>query len=131
MPRLHLIVGPIGIGVADNFLFDMTRPARHCGICGDSFQPWIARTDEYLTDGEVQLAVQIEIEEWRRNHRKKHSEAEHKALKDSGNMMTPEAALRLIPLGIYPIGDMAVDPELEQAGREAPRGPFNDIPDFL
>jgi len=131
MPRLHLVVGPVGIGPTNNFTFDMTRPARHCGICGDSFQPWLARTDEYLTDGEVQLAVQIEIEEWRRNHRKKHTEAEQKALTDSGNMMTPEAALRLIPLGIYPIGDMLVDEDIAQAGREAPRGPFNDVPDFL
>jgi hypothetical protein len=132
MPKLFFFVPPIGIGPEDDFYFDGTRPARHCGICGESFQPYLARTDEFLTDGEVQLAVQIELEEWRRQHNNTHSEAEHVAFIKSGRLMTPEAALKLIPLGVYPVGDMALeDEEIIQAGLEAKRAPFNDVPDFF
>lgn len=129
--RLYLHIPPIGIGPEDNFTYDGTRPARHCGICGDSFQPWLARTDEFLTNSEVQLAVQIELEEWRLQHNKTHSEAEHIAHKKSGNLMTPEAALKLIPLGIYPLTDLLSDEEVAQAGLEAPRAPKNDVPDIV
>ena len=129
--KLYLHIPPIGIGPSDNFTYDGTRPARHCGVCGDSFQPWLARTDEFLTDSEVQLAVQIELEEWRQEHNKTHSTEEHLALKRSGNLMTPEAASRLIPLGIYPISDMITDEEVAQASLEAPKAPKNDVPDIV
>jgi len=131
MPHIFLEVGVIGLTPSDGFMFDITRPAQHCKLCGDSFQPWLARTDEFLSDGEVQLAVQIELDEWRRRHNNKHTEAEHKALAESGKMMTPEAALRLIPLGIYPLDDLMFDEEVMQAGLEAPRAPINDVPDSL
>jgi hypothetical protein len=131
MPRVFLHVPPIGIGPDDNFYYDGTRPAQHCSICGDSFQPWLARTSEYLTDGEVQLAVQLELDEWKRGHNKRHSDAEHLRLRESGNLMTPTAALKLIPLGIYPIGDLVTDEEVAQAGLEAARAPSDDVQDHL
>lgn len=35
--------------------------------------------------------------------------------------MTPEAAYKLIPLGIIPVSDMIFDSATEQAAHEAPR----------
>lgn len=128
MPSLFLHVPPIGIGKDDGLTYDPLRPARHCGICGDSFQPELARAKDYDTNAEVRLAVDIEIKQWTLNHNKKHSEREHIAHIKSGRLMTPEAAVRLIPLGIYPIDDLYFDEEIKQAGLEAPRAPQNDIP---
>jgi len=45
--------------------------------------------------------------------------------------MTPTAALKLIPLGIYPIGDLVTDEEVAQAGLEAARAPSDDVQDHL
>ena len=131
MPKLILEVPVIGIGPEENFEFDLTRPAQHCAICGESFQPWLARTQEFLTDGEVQLAVKIEIDEWRVQHNKKHTEKEHIEFVKSGRKMTPKAALKLIPLGILPVGDLMLDEEIMQAGRESSRAPNNDVPDHM
>lgn len=131
MPKLIIEVPVIGLGPEENFEFDLTRPAQHCAICGESFQPELARSDAFLTDGEVQLAVKIQIDEWRRQHNKKHSEKEHIEFVKSGRKMTPEAALKLIPLGILPVGDLSFDEEVIQAGLEAKRAPDNDVPDRL
>lgn len=131
MPHIILEIGVIGIGPEDSFHFDISRPAQHCKLCGDSFQPWLARTPEFLTDPEVQLAVDIELNEWRVQHNKKHSASEHTALAESGRMMTPEAAIKLVPLGILPLGDLAFDEEVMQAGMEAKRAPNDDVQDHL
>lgn len=128
MPSIYLHVPPIGIDESDGFTYRGDRPASHCKICGDSFQPWLARTPEYDYDGEIRLAVEIELKEWRDKHNRTHSEAEHLALIESGNMMTPEAALKLIPLGIYPIQDLAMNDEVAQAGRESKAMPNDDVP---
>lgn len=127
MSSIFLHVPPIGIDERDGFTYRGDRPAKHCGICGESFQPWLARTPEFDTDMEVRWAVQIEIDEWTVKHNKKHSAAEHLALKKSGKLMTPEAAIKLIPLGIYPITDILRDEEVMHAGLEAPRCPSDDV----
>ena len=130
MSKLHLTTnGPIGLTTADGFEYRGDRPAKHCGICGDSFQPWLARTPEFATDTEVQWAVQILIDEWTVKHNNSHTPQEHLQLNESGNLMTPEAAIKLIPLGIYPIGDMVYDSEVAQAALEAPRAPTDDVRD--
>lgn len=128
MPNLFLHVPPIGLDEEDGMKYDPLRPARHCGICGDSFQPDNARSPFYDFDEGVRLAVDIEIKQWAVNHNKKHSEKEHIEHLKSGRLMTPIAALRLIPLGIYPINDLYFDEEIAQAGLEAPRAPQDDIP---
>ena len=128
MPGFFLHVPPIGIGEDDGFTYHPLRPARHCGICGASFQPWLARTPEYEYDEDVRLAVDIQIKEWAVAHNKLHSEKERRAHTNSGRLMEPEAAIKLIPLGIYPIDDLYSDEEIAQAGLEAPRAPTDDVP---
>ena len=130
--KLHFHVPPMGIGnllYGDGFTYDGTRPARHCGICGESYQPEIARSPSYHTDREVQLKVDFLLRHWASNHNKKHSTASQLEFIKSGKLMTPEAALKLIPLGIYPLADLALDDEMYHAGREAPRAPSDDVPD--
>jgi hypothetical protein len=126
---LFLYVPPLGLTDDDRFLYNPNRPARHCGICGDSFQPELARCAEYDTDGEVRLAVDILIREWAVKHSSKHSEREHINHIKNGRLMSPDAAVRLIPLGIYPIDDLYYDDEIKQAGLNSPRAPVDDIPD--
>jgi hypothetical protein len=127
MSRLFLHVPPIGIGPDDNFHYNGLRPARHCGICGESFQPELARCPEYNTDPEVRLAVELLLREWAIKHNKKHTTKEQQHYAERGNLMTPEAAIKLIPLGIYPIQDLLEDDEVIQAGLEAPRAPSDDV----
>lgn len=132
MLKLFLHVPPIGLNQDDNFTYDPLRPARHCGICGDSFQPEMARSPRFndpRVSEEVRLAVDIEIKQWTIAHNKKHTDQEHIDHIKRGRLMTPDAAIRLIPLGIYPIDDLYYDEEIKQAGLEAPRAPINDIPD--
>lgn len=131
---VYIHVPPIGIGRAngqtydDGFNYRGDRPARHCGICGESFQPELARHPEYTTSPEVRHRVELELVQWARLHNGKHSRREHLLYKDRGNLMTPEAAIKLIPLGIYPLQDMVMDAEVAQAGLEAPRVPKDDVP---
>jgi hypothetical protein len=129
MHRHFLHASIIGLSEEDGFTYNPLRPARHCGICGDSFQPEAARSPIYDADPEVRLAVDIEIKQWAIAHNKKHSEKEHIEHIKSGRLLTPEAAVRLIPLGIYPIDDLYFDDEIRQAGFEAPRAPNDDVPD--
>ena len=103
------------------------RPARHCRICGTTFQPALARTNEYPVDTEVQWAVEILLQEWALNHNKKHPQKQGEQLRSTGRFLTPEAAERLIPLGIIPLQDLAMDDESSHAGRLAPRAPINDV----
>jgi len=128
MSKHFLHVPPLGIGKDDGLTYDPLRPARHCGICGDSFQPELAKSPSYDSDEGVRLAVDILIREWATNHNKKHSPQQHIEHVRTGRLMTPEAAVRLIPLGVYPIDDLYFDPEISQAGFEAPRAPVDDVP---
>lgn len=127
-------VPPIGIGNAngqnydDGFTYRGDRPARHCGLCGASYQPELARHSEYATNEGVRQRVEYLLMQWGRNHTARHSEKEWKEYYNRGNLMTPEAAIKLIPLGIYPLTDLLNDDEVAQAGLEAPRAPNDDVP---
>jgi hypothetical protein len=103
------------------------RPARHCRICGTSYQPSLARCDEYESDQEVQWAVEILLQEWAVNHNKRHSQKEHSQLRQTGKFLTPEATVKLAPLGIYPVQDMVTNDEVAHAARIAPRAPIDDV----
>jgi hypothetical protein len=127
VPGVYLHIPPIGIGPEDNFFYDGSRPAAHCRICGESFQPDLARSPHFEQDSEIQLAVILLLQEWRAKHNNTHKPQEHLHLHESGNLMTPQAAIKLIPLGIYPLQDIVADEEIAQAGREAPRAPQDDI----
>lgn len=129
MSRAFIHVPPIGIGPNDNFFYDGTRPARHCGICGESYQPALARSPNYLTNKGVQHEVEKLLVGWANYHNyTKHTERAIRQYRERGNLMTPEAALKLIPLGIYPLTDLVMDDEIRQAGLEAKRAPSDDVP---
>jgi len=120
---LHVSV----IGLEDQLEFISDRPARHCRICGVSFQPALARTEEYLTDVEVQWATEIELQEWSNKHNKTHTAQQHQNFRSTGTFLTPEATERLVPLGIIPIQDIVFSEEHAHAGRQAKRAPDNDV----
>lgn len=127
MSSLYFEVTPLGLKTLEGLEYDPERPAKHCRICGRSFQPPLARTEEFLTSPEVQWAVEILLREWAVVEDKRHTDKERESLRKSGRFMTPEAALKLIPLGIYPLQDMVTSDESAHAGREAPRAPKDDV----
>jgi hypothetical protein len=124
--RLYIHAPIIGISANDGFEFRWDRPARHCRICGESFQPTLARSHDYDSSAEIQWAVEIMLQEWATGHNKQHTERQHRQFKKSRRFLTPEATIRLAPMGIIPVQDMVFDEEVAQAGLEAPRAPFND-----
>ena len=102
-----------------------------CRICGDIFQPWLnTDTPDHEYNSEIRLAASIEVLEWRSKHNSKHSDAEHIRFNRSGRTLSPEAAIRLAPFGLVPIGD-SDDAEIAQALAEAPRAPIDDVQSTL
>ena len=65
-------------------------------------------------------------ENWSFKHSRTHPDHQHVNLALSGNFLTPEAALKLVPFGITPLSDIVLDDEVESAGKEAPRAPHQD-----
>lgn len=127
--QLYMLVPPIGISERDGFTYDATRPARHCGICGASFQPALARSAQYATSKGVQYEVEMLLRDWAKLHNSRHTLAQRIEHAKSGRLLTPEAAIKLIPLGIYPLADLTLDDEVIQAGMEAKRAPSDDVKD--
>lgn len=115
------------VGKPEDLGFIPDRPHTMCRICGSVFQPGLDRVpqDEYTM--EVQYAAEIQRREWSQTHARTHTSTEHRQLHLSGRAFTPEALVRLAPLGIIPITDMALDEECAAAGLEAPRMPTNDV----
>lgn len=125
---LYFEVTVPGLRTLDGFEYDPERPAQHCRLCGTSFQPALARTDDWLWNDEVKWAVEILLREWSNNHaRTRHTQREHENHRRSGRFLTPEAAAKLIPLGIYPVQDIVLDDEVRHAGLLAPRAPKDDV----
>lgn len=124
---LYFEATPIGLTSLEGFGYDPKRPARHCRLCGASFQPALARAAEYEANEEIKLAVEILLQEWTVNHNKRHTPKEHRNFRMSGRFLTPEAAEKLIPLGIYPVQDIVMDDEVRHAAAIAPRKPTDDV----
>lgn len=103
------------------------RDYTYCRICGRVFQPWLNRVPQEEYTQEVVLAAELLRREWSQSHAKTHSATEHRQLALSGRHCTPEALEHLLPLGIIPLTDLALDDESRQAGLEAPRAPSNDV----
>jgi len=119
----HSIVGQS----ATSLSIRKDREYAACRICGDIYQPWLNQlSDEEYNENLHGLAASIEILEWRTKHNRTHSEKTHKSFRQSGRTCTPEAAIKLAPFGLVPIGD-ANDPEIRQALAEAPRAPTDDV----
>lgn len=122
-------------------VFDITGEYVCCLICGDVYQseldraiikvrsnyPLVSKYDQEILDIELprKLAeAKSKRDLWAYNHRRKHSEKAHLDLRRSGRFCTPEAALKLSPLGIIPLEPSN---EMAHAMFEAPRAPQNDV----
>lgn len=115
------------------FTFRKDRPFAGCCICGALFQPaWMscASDIQYAVDKQRLVDGEYEIKEWRAKHNSNHTAREHLAYAQSGLAFTPEAARRLAPYGLVPIGD-ADQPEIAQALLEADRAPSDDVESTL
>ena len=97
-----------------------------CRICGAIFQPWLNQLpdDEYIPLHAA--AASIEVLEWRNKHNSTHSDKEHILFNQSGRTLSPEAAIKLAPFGLVPLGSHD-DAEIAQALAEAPRAPVDDV----
>ena len=115
------------IAVPSGMEFMPNRDYTYCRICGTVYQPELNRVPIEEYTAEVILAAELQRREWSQNHAKKHSETEHRQLAQSGRHCTPEALVRLVPLGIIPLSDLGLDAESAAAGLEAPRLPNNDV----
>ena len=107
--------------------FMPNRDYTYCRICGTIFQPWLNRVSENEYTEEVKLAAELLRREGSQNHAKTHTVTEHRMLALSGRHCTPEALSKLLPMGVIPVSDLALDAESAQAGLEAPRMPVNDV----
>jgi len=122
----HSIVGQS----ATTLTIRKDREFAGCRLCGAVFQSRMAievSDEEWAADRLVfETAVAIETRQWRNEHNMRHSEREHIALRERGLTLTPEAAMKLAPFGLVPVGDAEVA-EIAQALREAPRAPIDDV----
>lgn len=133
---MHIILDHSIVGISATTLsIRKDREFAACRICGAIFQSWLntnrVSDEEYAADPEIELAAAIETKEWRRQHNLKHSEATHRQFRESGLTFTPEAAHKLAPFGLVPIGDMVYQDEIAQALAEAPRAPVDDVESTL
>jgi hypothetical protein len=123
---LYFEVTVPGLTSLEGLEYNPGRPARHCKICGRSFQPALARSDKWLTSAEAQLTVEILLKNWATYHNRTHSSREHESFQKSGRFLSPEATEKLVPLGIIPVSDIVTDDEVRHAGLLAPRAPKDD-----
>jgi len=98
------------------------RPYTFCRICGVVYQPELNRVHDWDYTPVVEVAAELLRREWSATHARRHTAKEHRQLQQSGNFLTPEAAYKLAPYGIAPLGD---DAEVMQAMAEAPRAPVD------
>jgi len=113
--------------VPDGMVFMPNRDYTYCRICGVIFQPELNRVPSEDYTAEVILAAELQRRSWSQQHAKTHSATEHRQLAQSGRHVTPEALQRLVPFGIIPVSDMALDEESAAAGLETGRMPTNDV----
>lgn len=142
-----LISTPIGLSTL-GAEFVVEAPFSACRLCGAIYQSPLDRLCyEYLKDHRLQEIVDRSNGEsmfigdehacrvldeatdrrkrWRELHeRRYHTEQEVFALHQTGFAMTPEAAHKLAPFGITPLGNM--HEEIVDALFTAPRKPEND-----
>lgn len=90
--------------IADQLTIRKDREYAACRICGAIYQSYFNTThvsdEEYKADPLIAVAAAIETAEWREQHNKRHSEAEHIAFRRSGRTLSPIAAQRLAPFGL-------------------------------
>jgi len=123
-PHLVLVSGMPGHKALEGFVFDPTKNHAGCGICGKVFQSDLDRLSSPTSQDLVEALHKRT--EWRLNHARTHSDAEHRQLAQSGLFALPEAAEKLASFGIIPLTDTVKHDEVSYALLEAKRAPSDD-----
>lgn len=118
-------VTPLGL---DTETFNPHASFTGCQICGEVFQSELDRKT-YLGYASPAEQIQATVQrrnwsQWHASH--SHTQKEHDMLAASGRFCTPEAAMKLAPLGIVTMSDNVFSVEHEQAQAEAPRTPVDE-----
>lgn len=112
-----------------NFKFQLNATWAACRLCGAVFQSDLDRTTPPIPSNVAAQAYQLR-QQWRAKHEaQNHTAREIADLEKSGLAITPEAAYKLAPYGIVPIGDVGglEQPNvIDHALWEAPRAPTDD-----
>lgn len=126
--KLKLWATGFMVNESDDLDYDKNCPYfRCCLICGDIFQSGYDRTAFVTGDkGIFEFACKLR-QQWASDHAKTHPEWMHKLFAESGLSCLPEAAHKLAPFGILPVGDMVIYQSIEDALKEAPRMPSDDV----
>lgn len=125
--HLLLVGGLVGSEALTNFKFLTNKDHAACRICGDVFQSDLDRLPAQ-TPQQALEAFELRAA-WRINHDKKHTDAQRRALQQSGLSMLPEAAEKLASFGIIPLTDTVRpigEDETVHALRLATRAPNDD-----
>lgn len=121
--ELVLTGGVVGWDYLDQF--DPAAPLAGCRLCGKVYQTKYHRRLhlEGRTNNDKLLQLVLDLNTiWREKHtRECHSEDEVEKFTKTGFAFTPEAAHKLAPFGIVPLGNMHVD--IADGMYEAPRAP--------
>lgn len=100
-----------------------------CLICGEVYQTEEDRNPPTKDDPEYGKYLFDQKQRhiaWRDKENGRHPERIHRLLAISGNFCTPEAAIKLAPLGLFSLTDLAMSNEVSAALGEAPRAPLSD-----
>jgi hypothetical protein len=107
--------------------FEILAPYSGCFICGEVYQSshdllFLQQSEDPFTPLHVLHETKTKADRaralWRVLHSEGHRRSEHEALKNSPDLMTVEAAIKLVPLGIIPLEHSQ---EFGEAMREIPR----------
>lgn len=116
----------VGASALTNFEFNPTYFFSGCLICGEVYQTKTDRDPPEQDDGKYLHNQKRRHDEWRVRHNNTHSDDEHRKLVLSGNFCTPEAAMKLAPLGLFSLTDLVMSDEISAALKESPRAPQDD-----
>ena len=141
---MPLVLHGMAIGVPPD-VFQPNKPYAGCKLCGVVFQPKRARVingnsplrwhdpHSNLENPEYSKVNEIidTLKRWQEWHtRRYHTQHDIELLRLSGRFCTPEAAIKLAPYGIIPIGDVTADiqhNEIDHALFEAHRAPEEPV----
>lgn len=137
MTHTYVVGAAVGLNskTLPGLTFNIEASYTGCLICGAVYQSkidrkvWQITQDEYHPFSHLLAAYSVTADRlrktWSQNHSKLHPQWQHEQLKRSGQFCTPEAALKLTPLGVFALD--ATDDELPAAMLEAPRAPQDDV----
>jgi len=119
----------VGRDQLTNLEFNPTFFFSGCLICGEVYQTDEDRNPPTVDDPEYGPFLINQKERhmaWRNKENNRHPERVHRQLAISGQFCTPEAAMKLAPLGLFSLTDIVMSDEIQAALKEAPRAPSTD-----